>query len=45
MSGLYITVGNLPSEPICVDLERTPFAEVTDPFHGIGFRSHLNTDK
>ena len=45
MSGLYSTVGNLPSEPLCVDLDLTPFAEVTEPLHDTGFRSHLNTDR
>ena len=44
MSEIYSTVGSLPSEPMWVDLELTPFAEVVDPLHGTGFRSHLNTD-
>jgi hypothetical protein len=45
MSELYSTVGSLPSEPIWVDLDLAPFAKVTEPLHGTGFRNHLNSDR
>jgi hypothetical protein len=40
MSGLYSYVGSLPSEPMWVDLNLTPFADVTELLHGTEFRSH-----